>query len=61
MEIALLCCTGSHLEYIIPGRCFGKVLGPKAQIQKCWQALFIRGECCIKAHSRLCNIAIKYG
>ena len=25
------------------GRCFRKMLGPKAQIQKCWQALIIRG------------------
>ena len=29
-----------HLE---AGRCFRKMLGPKAQIQKCWQALIIRG------------------
>ena len=28
---------------ITAGRCFRKMLGPKAQIQKCWQALIIRG------------------
>ena len=40
---------GSRYELSTPGTnsgsCFRKVLGPKAQIQKCWQALIIRMKC----------------